>query len=236
MKKLSVVIPCYNEAENIEALLEKCAQAINGKDIELILVDNNSKDKTAQILTQLAPRYPFMRWITEKNQGYGNAVLAGLKVSEGEYIGWTHADLQTPPSDIVKALSIIETSDGDKKIYVKGNRQGRKLFDQFFTIGMGLFESVFLGTWLWDINGQPNIFHRSFWQTWRNPPGDFALDLYALYIAKKMKLKIKRFDVVFPPRVAGVSSWNTGLGAKWKFIKRTVSFSRNMKKTINAGQ
>ena len=117
------------------------------------------------------------------------------------------------------------------KYYVKGNRKGRGLDDQFFTFGMSVFETVYLGKRLYDVNAQPNIFSRNFFESWKNPPYDFALDLYALYMARTKNLDVIRFDVNFPPRIYGSSHWNTGIKSKWKFIKRTLAFSRNMKKT-----
>ena len=50
---------------------------------------------------------------------------------------------------------------------------------------MSLFETIYIGKALWDINAQPNIFHRQFFEGWSNPPFDFSLDLYALYMSKK---------------------------------------------------
>ena len=140
--------------------------------------------------------------------------------------------MQTDPTDVLKALEIIEKQKNSHNTYVKGDRKGRALFDQFFTMGMSLFESVYLGKKLWDINAQPNIFHRSFFESLDNIPKDFSLDLYFLYIAQKQGLKIVRFDVVFPPRIHGESSWNTGLASKWKFIKRTIDFSVKLKKEL----
>ena len=83
---------------------------------------------------------------------------------------------------------------------------------------------------MWDINAQPNIFPKSFYLRWKNPPYDFSLDLYAVFMARKNKIKVIRFDVLFPKRIHGMSSWNTGLKAKWKFIKRTIDFSIKLKK------
>ena len=65
--------------------------------------------------------------------------------------------------------------------------------------------------------------------SWNDPPFDFSLDLYSLYLAKKNKYNVIRFDVVFPERINGVSKWNTGLRSKIKFIKRTIDFSKQMK-------
>ena len=83
---------------------------------------------------------------------------------------------------------------------------------------------------LYDVNAQPNVFSKEFYGTWKNPPYDFALDLYALYMAQVQECKVIRFSVQFPPRIYGESHWKTGIGAKWKFIKRTIDFSKKMKK------
>ena len=95
------------------------------------------------------------------NQGYGYGILHGLKSCNSEYVGWTHADMQTDPNDVVKAWGIAKESP-EKNVYVKGNRKGRPLGDSFFTWGMGVFESIYMGKKLYDINAQPNIFPKSF--------------------------------------------------------------------------
>ncbi len=228
--KLSIVIPCYNEAANIPLILEEYAKIIKRNDIEVVLVNNNSKDDTAEVLARLSPQYPFLKTVFEGMAGYGSAILAGLRQASGEFIGWTHGDMQTPPQNVIRALEIIETKKSPEQTYVKGRRYGRPLFDRFFTFGMSMFESLYLGAWLYDINAQPNIFHKSFFATWKNPPTDFSLDLFALFKAKKSGLNIIRFKVPFLARIHGESTWNTGMAARWKFIKRTFAFSFKMKK------
>ena len=225
--KLSIVVPCYNEEQNIPLILNRFGEIIEREDIEVILVDNGSTDDSALVLAELLPKYAFARTVrVEVNQGYGYGILQGLR----QYIGWTHADMQTDPADILKALEIIEREQG--LVFVKGNRKGRPLFDVFFTAGMSLFETFYLHTKLYDINAQPNIFPRVFFDEWQNPPYDFALDLYALYMARRKNLKVIRFPVLFPERIYGESKWNTGLKAKWKFIKRTMEFSVKLKKEL----
>lgn len=224
--KLSIVIPCYNEADGLPKLLESVGVAITRDDIEVLVVNNGSIDNTAHVLSELAPRYPMVRVVTVPvNQGYGFGILSGLRAAEGEYIGWMHGDLQTPFADVIRALEIIEAHSNPTNIYVKGLRKGRSLFDLFFTYGMAVFETLLLRTALFDINAQPNIFHRSFFERWRDPPHDFALDLYAYHLAKKQGLRIVRIPVTFPKREHGQSHWNTSILGKWKFIKRTVGFS-----------
>ncbi len=233
MKKLSIVVPCYNEAKNIPLILQRFNDVIARGDIEIVFVDNGSFDNTKDVLRELVPQYPFARAVkVERNQGYGFGILSGLRHTQGEYIGWTHADMQTDPYDVIRALEIIEKNKSPENIFVKGNRSGRSHFDLFFTVGMSCFETMYLKKVLWDINAQPNVFHKSFFKKWVNPPHDFALDLYALYMAKKHGIDIVRFKVSFPKRQHGQSTWNTGLPAKYKFIKRTISFSRTLKKEL----
>jgi glycosyltransferase involved in cell wall biosynthesis len=228
----SIVVPCYNEAENIPLILERFNEVIQNDDYEVILVNNGSTDNTAQVLSELLPKYHFARTVlVEVNQGYGYGIIQGLKSANGSYIGWTHADMQTDPKDVVTAFEIVRSA-GAEKLYVKGNRRGRPLADRFFTWGMGVFETIYFGTSMKDINAQPNIFPREFFESWENPPYDFSLDLYSVYIAKKAGLEMKRFPVEFTPRIYGHSKWNTGMAAKWKFIKRTMKFSRELKKRL----
>ena len=234
MIKLSIVVPCYNEAKNIPLILEKFASVIKTPCIEILFVNNGSKDTSQEVLDQWIPKYSFAKVITiEVNQGYGFGITSGLGEAKGEYIGYMHADMQTDPADTIKALEIIERQTNPEDCFVKGDRKGRSLVDQFFTIGMSLFETIYLSTKLWDINAQPNIFHRSFFENIKdNCPKDFSLDLYLLYMAKKKNLNIIRFDVMFPDRMFGSSNWNTGIASKWQFIKRTVKFSLKLKRGL----
>lgn len=199
--------------------------------ISSVLVDNGSTYSSSRIIESLLPHYSFFRMIrVPVNQGYGYGILQGLKCARGDFIGWTHADLQTDPSDILKGYRLLEQRGWDPNIYVKGRRIDRRCSDRLFTFGMGLFETLYLGKPLWDINAQPNLFSQKFFCTWKNPPFDFSLDLYALYMARTLHLEICRFDVLFSPRIHGKSHWNTGVRSKIKFIRRTLCFSRNLKR------
>lgn len=230
--KFSIIIPCYNEAENIPLILQKFADCMNGEDMEVVLVNNGSTDKTSVVLEELLPKYRFVRTVlVPENQGYGYGILQGLKSTRADFIGWTHADMQTDPCDVLKAYQILESENWKSNLFIKGKRKDRDLFDQFFTSGMSLFETLYLGKTLSDINAQPNVFSRAFFEKWQNPPNDFSLDLYALYMARLEKLDVRRIPVQFPPRVHGQSKWNNGtLKAKWKFIKRTLDFSKKLKR------
>jgi polyisoprenyl-phosphate glycosyltransferase len=91
---------------------------------------------------------------------------------------------------------------------------------------------VLLRKGMWDINAQPTLFTRVFFETWRDPPFDFSLDLFAYYQAKSARLRVRRFAARFGERAHGLSHWNINWRAKWKFIKRTVSYSLELNRRL----
>ena len=229
--KFSLVIPCYNEAKNIPLLLERCGEFSHREDIEIILVDNGSNDDTAEVLQMLLDKYPQCRSIkVEQNIGYGSGILSGLKAARGEILGWTHADMQTDPNDVLIGLKLFDKYGTE--LFVKGQRYGRPMIDRMFTLGMSLFETILLKTYLWDINAQPTMFHRNFFETWSEAPHDFSLDLYAFYLARRSNMTVKRFSVKFGERAHGKSHWNVNWSSKYKFIKRTIKFSLNLRDNV----
>ncbi|MEM6450150.1 MAG: glycosyltransferase [Cyanobacteria bacterium P01_D01_bin.105] len=234
MKTLSLVIPCYNESRNLSLVLERFSQVIDRDDVEIVLVNNGSTDDTASVIEHLLPNYIFARVVNvEKNLGYGYGILSGLKSANAHFLGWTHADMQTDPKDVLDGLLLLENSSRPEKTYVKGLRQGRALNETLFTTGMSVFETLVLGVPLWDINAQPNIFPTSFFSRLENPPHDFSLDLFCYYSAVKAQYQIRRFKVNFSQRAHGVSHWNINWQSKAKFIKRTMDFTWNLRKQIS---
>ncbi len=230
--KLSVVMPVFNEEKNIKLIAEKFKK-LKYKNFEVILVeDGGSKDNTRSELLKVSKKNKFIKYLFTTQRGYGISIFNGLKKANGEYLCWTHADLQTDPADTIKALELIKTQAEPEKSYIKGNRYGRPIFDIFFTFGMSIFETIVLKKRLYDINAQPNLFHNSLLSLMTKPPEDFSFDLYTYYIAKINKFNIVRFPVYFGERLHGESSWKTGLGSKIMFIKRTIKFTLSLKKLL----
>ena len=234
MKRMSIIIPCYNESRNLPLLVNRCKEVANkDSNIEIIIVDNGSNDDTSLVLDELTTDLAFITRVEiEVNQGYGRGILTGLAAATGEILSWTHADMQTDLGDALKGLDFFNSESNSEELFVKGRRQERPLTDVFFTVGMSIFETLLLRKFMWDINAQPTMFHRKFFLTWNMPPKDFSLDLYAYYMAKKSRLVVKRFPVVFAERAHGVSNWNVSFISKYHFIKRTLLYSFGLQKRM----
>ena len=232
MKTFSLIIPCYNEASNLPLLINRCVDVLKERDgIEVIIVDNGSIDESSEVLDHLLKNQQLIKRVkVEVNQGYGYGILTGLRVAKGEIIGWTHADMQTDLNDVLKGLNFFDNLNNPERIFVKGKRYGRPFSDVFFTAGMAIFETILMRKAMWDINAQPTMFHRAFFQKWSSPPNDFSLDLYAYYKAKVSSLEIKRFPVLFGQRAHGKSHWNVSFSAKFHFVKRTLLYSFALQK------
>ena len=233
--RFGLVIPCYNEAAGLPDLERRVRFVAQEGGGEVVLVDNGSTDDTAAVLERLlGPADPAggrepVRWIrVPENKGYGHGITQGLAVARGPVIGWTHADLQTDPADVLRFLDVF----GDRPVFAKGRRYGRPLADRVFTAGMSVFETVLLRTPLRDINAQPTLFDRELIDRWGQAPSDFSLDLFALYQARRLGFVVRRLPVVFAPRRYGQSSWNTDFAAKRRFIERTLRYSMSLRSSL----
>ena len=240
MKKLSIVIPCYNESGSLPNLVQVSREACGAReDVEFIFVDNGSSDGTQEIFKSLLakPENAFAHLMhVPINQGYGYGILQGLLIAEGEVLAWTHADLQTDPKDVIIAFDQFGNHLALGQMMVKGERNGRGLFDVFFTASMSVISSFLLGSKLWDVNAQPKMFHRSFMKYLDVAPHDFSLDLYVLFVANKLKIPIKNYPVFFSKRKFGVAKGGGSLKGKYKLIKRTITYIIELRKDILKGK
>lgn len=124
MTSLTVTMPAYNEAENIPAMIAEVVQVVANlsDDFELIVVDDGSKDDTAQVVRHLSQQYPQVRLVQhEVNKGYGTAVRTGLTSATKELIFFTDADRQFDIHELENLLAEISRAD-----LVVGYRQPRR--------------------------------------------------------------------------------------------------------------
>ncbi len=209
----SLVLPCYNEEKNIKILFEEFINLPreNVNKIELVFVNNGSTDKTEQEIDKVIEINKSNKNIIINkvnlvtNQEYGGGIVAGLNAAKGDYLGWAHADLQTPLLDFYKLFKIIV---GKNKIFGKGYRVNNRGFDGIVSRFHENLASVILGVKLKEINAQPKIFSRDLMRYFNNFPKKWTvLDTYVFYVCLKNKIEIKVIDVIFKNRLYGQSKW-----------------------------
>lgn len=212
--KLSIIIPCYNEEENLPDLVSKLMRIIEKAScsIEVILVDNGSTDNTAEVMQELLSELPIRTVRVPQNKGYGYGILRGLNAASGNVLAITHADMQTNPDMILKAYDLYQQYN-NPYILVKGKRCNRPWVERFFTLGMQWYANFKLKASLSDISAQPKLFSKQFyWEIRDGIPYDFTLDLYMLYCAFR-KGQIITVNVPYLPRRYGTAKGGSG---SWK--------------------
>jgi dolichol-phosphate mannosyltransferase len=111
---LSLVIPAYNEQENVPTLLERVSAALaqTGRPFEVVMVDDGSTDDTPRLLADAMQRYPWLRVLRmARNGGQSAAFEAGFEAARGQVIATIDADLQNDPEEIPRLLPLLDGYD-----------------------------------------------------------------------------------------------------------------------------
>ena len=208
---ISLVLLCYNEEENIVLICNEFLDLpLQKYNAELILVNNGSDDNTKSVAQKVIEKNNSnnisIKLINiENNVGYGGGIAEGLKVAKGEYIGWAHADLQTPIIDFLKLYLLIKDK---KNILGKGIRTNNRGFDSIISRFHEKLASLILGYQMIEVNAQPKIFNRELLQLFSNIPYKWTtIDTYVMYICLKNKIQIETIEVIFNTRKYGHSKW-----------------------------
>ena len=127
MTQLSVVVPVFNERDNVVSLINEITAALRGRiDFEIVYVDDNSKDDTLAVLSAAKAANPELRVIRHVSQsGQSTAIRNGIKAARGAWIATLDGDGQNDPADIPKLLAMREASPAQIKLFA-GWRVDRK--------------------------------------------------------------------------------------------------------------
>lgn len=136
MKKISLIIPCYNEEECLlifDAEIEKVIARMKEYVFEIIYIDDGSKDKTLEIIRDLSKRKECVRYISfSRNFGKEAAMYAGFCNATGDYVAIMDADLQDPPEILPDMIGILENGEYDSVATRRVNREGEPKVRSFF--------------------------------------------------------------------------------------------------------
>lgn len=203
---LSIIVPAYNEEENIESAARHIFAGIptGVKEYELIIVDDGSNDRTGNIIRDLAIHDSHIKTIQHgSNTGKGAALVSGFKQAGMEWVLFTDADLQIDISEL--QLFLTYTSEYDVVI---GHRTKRKdsIFRLFFSKCYCRLVSLLFGLYLLDINCPFKLFRRDLLARVELNSGGFFIDAELMYKINLTGAMIKEVGVDSRPRPKGKST------------------------------
>ena len=135
MKKISLVVPCYNEQEVIKlfyAEIQKIKKEFKNVEFEIIFVNDGSKDKTLELMRELSEKKDVRYVSFSRNFGKEAAMYAGLEASTGDYVAIMDADLQDPPALLKEMYEILESGEYDSVATRRVTRKGEPVIRSFF--------------------------------------------------------------------------------------------------------
>lgn len=137
MKKISIVVPCYNEEESMPLFYKeivKVAKKMQKKaEFEIIFINDGSKDRTLEIARELNEKDKMVRYISfSRNFGKEAGMLAGLEASVGDYVAIMDVDLQDPPALLEEMFDTLEKEDYDCVATRRVSREGEPKLRSYF--------------------------------------------------------------------------------------------------------
>lgn len=151
MKKIAIVVPCYNEQEAIPYFYEevnKISNTMRDKtEFEFLFVNDGSKDDTLKVLRELSKKDERVKYISfSRNFGKESAMYAGLKEAAGDYVAIMDADLQDPPALLPEMFDTLEKGEYDcvatRRVTRKGESKIRSFFARLFYKIMNLISNT----------------------------------------------------------------------------------------------
>jgi glycosyltransferase involved in cell wall biosynthesis len=207
---LSVVIPSYNEEENLPKTVPEIVSLLRNANIsyELILVDNGSFDNTRNVIKNLMKEYENIRLVTVPvNIGWGNGVVQGYSQARGKYVAYMCADSQVPNQALIDVYRRIVLENTDK-VLVKVRRISRDdgVMRCLSSVFYNLLVNVLFGGVSPDANGTPKVFGRNLLGLFDLKYKDFFIDAELLIKVKRNKIRITEVPFSSAKRKAGKSS------------------------------
>ncbi len=136
MKKVSLIVPCYNEQDSLPLFYNALTETMNGLnnyEFEVLFVDDGSKDNTLPILMDISNRDSRIKYYSfSRNFGKEAAMYAGFCNAKGDYVAVMDADMQDPPSLLPKMLEILEGGEYDSVATRRVSREGEPPIRSFF--------------------------------------------------------------------------------------------------------
>ena len=135
-KRVSLIVPCFNEQEALPLFYRETAAVMDSLpeyEFEVLLVNDGSRDRTLEVMRELAQKDPRIRYLSfSRNFGKEAAMYAGFCNAKGDYVAVMDADLQDPPSLLPRMLELLQDGEYDSVATRRANREGEPPVRSFF--------------------------------------------------------------------------------------------------------
>jgi glycosyltransferase involved in cell wall biosynthesis len=225
-KRASIILPVYNQADHIEAVLREYLQALQRLDLEpeiLTVVNGTRRDQSLEICQAIAKEHGSVRALCIDEGGWGRAVRHGLANATGDLICYTNS-ARTTARDLV--LMLLYGSVHDDCV-VKANRKIRESWKRRLGSLLYNLECRYLfDLAYWDINGTPKVFPRSFTPLMNLQENGDLIDLEFNAICRQRSYQVLEVPIFSTSRHSGPSTTN------WRSAYRMYTGAYQLKKKM----
>ena len=227
MATLSIVVPCYNEEATVGELLRRvCVADLGGHQMEVIVVDDGSSDRTVELVERFRAGHPKVQLLIQPcNMGKGAAVRRGLKQAQGDLVVVQDADLEYDPRDFRQMLELFRLPQvavvfGSRRLLP--DHRGSGYFYYWGAQGINLITNLLYGVRISDQFTCYKMMRRSLLTRVSLCSDGFAVD--AELVAKLLRLKARIFEVpvTYHPRTRAQGKkirTSDGLQWFWQIVK-----------------
>ena len=211
-KKVSIILPTYNEKENILELVRQVALYTGSNLLEIIVVDDNSPDGTWEIVQKLQKKYRNLRLVRRLNEnGLPSAIWRGIKESKGNIVVWLDCDLSHPPQYIPKLLDYIDHYDiVCASRYVEKGKDTRSFVRVLASKMINIIAELVLGLKVKDLTSGFYAVRKDVFKKVKIMETGFAeYCIKFTYDALRQGFKIKEVGYISPNREKGASKTAT---------------------------
>lgn len=217
---VSLIMPCYNEEESLPYTVPRLIRAFEREHyrLQLVTVDNGSRDRTWEIIQEFAAQHPGVTPVrVAQNIGFGNGILQGISSATAPWVGTVAADGQVDAEDLVRLYEAACATDG--MIIAKVRRRFR--MDGFIRKIISVGYNSFVWT-LWprlgslDVNGQPRLMRREVLHAMQLKSTNWLLDPEMLVKAHYLGVRVLELNVFARMRGNGLS--HVRMSTCWEFF------------------
>ncbi|MDM8521411.1 polyprenol monophosphomannose synthase [Anaerolineales bacterium HSG6] len=229
--KISIILPTYNEADNIEPLIDRTLTALGNYPggVEVLVVDDDSPDGTWKLVKQRSETDARVRLIHRTTErGLTSAIQRGIQEAQGQWVGWMDCDMSMPPEEwpqLADGLAQGANLAIGSRYVPGGTDVAHSLTGRVFSRTINIWAGILLDWSIKDytsgfILAQKEIFEQI---DLRGDYGEYCIDM--LYRAKKAGYTIRELPYVCVPREAGESK--TAANA-WGYLTRGVGYVKTL--------